>query len=283
MDPLARTALWVAAARAEETKRADRLFEDPFAAQLAGPEGYAALEHAATVGGGVAPVIEIRTHWFDERLAAAVAVAAAAGAGERAIRQVVLLAAGVDARAYRTAWPEGTRLFEVDREWVLAYKAQKLAGVAPRCDRRAVVVDLADDWPAALVAAGLDVRAPTAWLMEGLLVYLDDESVEKLFARVDATSSPGSVLFCDITGRSLLESPWMKLPIEDMERMGAPWRFGTDDPEGMLAAIGWEANVTEPAVVGARFGRWPFPVVARDVKGVPRSYLVEGRKTAARP
>jgi methyltransferase (TIGR00027 family) len=270
MDPLARTALWVAAARAEETKRADRLFEDPFAASLAGPEGYAALEHAATVGGNTVPVIEIRTRWLDERLAEV--------AGERGVRQVVVLAAGVDARAYRTAWPHGTRMFEVDREWMLAYKAEKLAGVAPKCDRRAVAVDLAGDWPAALVAAGFDAGGPTAWLIEGLLIYLDDEGVQTILARVDALSSPGSVLLCDIAGRSLLESPWMKLPLEDMEKMGAPWRFGTDDPEGMLGALGWKADVTEPAVVGARFGRWPFPVVPRGVAGVPRSYLVEATK-----
>jgi methyltransferase (TIGR00027 family) len=270
VDPLARTALLVAAARAEETRRDDRLFEDPFAEALAGPEGFAVLEEIAAFGGRIAPVMELRTRWFDERLAAAT--------GEGGVRQVVVLAAGVDARAWRVAWPQGARLFELERAPLLAHKAEKLAGVAPRCDRRAVAVDLADDWPAALAAAGHDARAPTAWLIEGLLVYLDEPAARALFARVDVASSAGSVALWDVPGRSLLDSPWMVAQLAEMEKMGCPWRFATDDPEGLMAAIGWRAEAIEPAVFGTRFGRWPFPVAPRHVQNVPRSYFVEATK-----
>src|SRR5690625_641775 len=129
----------------------------------------------------------VRTRFFDAFFADAT------GAG---IRQAVILASGLDARAYRLAWPAGMTVFEIDQPQVLAFKTATLAdlGAEPTADRRAVAVDLRDDWPAALIAAGFDRTRPTAWIAEGLLGYLPPEAQDRLLDNVAALSADGSRL-----------------------------------------------------------------------------------------
>ena len=106
----------------------------------------------------------------------------------------MILAAGLDSRAYRLDWPAGTVVYEIDLPKVLEYKSETLAGhgATPIADRRAVPVDLRHDWPQALRDAGFDASAPTAWLAEGLLPFLPAAAQEALFATIDALSGPGS-------------------------------------------------------------------------------------------
>src|SRR6202012_3931457 len=127
----------------------------------------------------------VRTHYFDAYFAEA------AGAG---IRQVVILAAGLDSRAFRLDWPAGTTVYEIDQPQVVHYKTTTLeaAGAAPTADRRPVQFDLRDDWAAALTAAGFDPGQPTAWLAEGLLPYLPAEAQDRLFEILTGLSAPGS-------------------------------------------------------------------------------------------
>jgi methyltransferase (TIGR00027 family) len=141
-----------------------------------------------------------------------------------------------------------------------------------------VSVDLAADWPAAISSAGLDSSAPTVWLIEGLLQYLDATAVGALFDRVDALSAPGSVLLYDVVGKTLLESASMAPLLESMERRGAPWLFGTDEPGRLAQRLGWSATVTDVAEPGNRYGRWHAPAVPMDVAKVPRGYFVEATK-----
>jgi hypothetical protein len=118
--------------------------------------------------------------------------------------QVVLLGAGLDSRAWRLDWPAGTTVWELDRPEVLDVKAAVVTG-PPACDRRPVAVDLLDDWPAALAAAGHDPAVPTTWVAEGLLVYFDDAGVDRLLRRVTALSPAGSrlVLTLRVSDRAL--------------------------------------------------------------------------------
>jgi methyltransferase (TIGR00027 family) len=275
MEGVAKTGLWVAAWRARESERETPLFVDPFARDLAGEEGFATLRAAEEARGAAAPTIEIRTYFLDERIRARVK--------DGGLVQVALVAAGMDSRAWRLRWPEGLRLFELDQAHVLAYKAEKLAARAaePRCARHAVAVDLRDDWPAALLAAGFDAAKPTLWLVEGLLMYLNEGAVETLFARLDALSAPGSVALFDLIGRTLLESPWMTAPREFAASLGAPWAYGSDEPESLLGRHGWDtAACRDFSEIGVELGRWPFPVAPRHVKGVPHTFLVEAVKPA---
>lgn len=267
-NPVATTALLVAALRAEESKRSDRLFEDPFADRLAGDAGRAALQSYRAAVGPSIPIIEVRTRWFDEALLRAQATGS---------RQFVVLAAGMDSRAYRLPWSREVRVFELDQPGMLDTKARALAGAAPRCDRRAVAVDLAGDWARPLETHGFSRALPTTWLIEGILQYLEAHVVESLFAKVDALSAPGSTLLYDVVGTSLLQAPPLAATLRYMRELGAPWIFGTDEPESLVAPYGWEAVATDPSIVGNAWKRWPFPTPPAHVPA-PRGYLVEAHR-----
>ncbi|MFE3193032.1 SAM-dependent methyltransferase [Nocardia sp. NPDC059240] len=190
------TALFVAAARALGGRDAAAPAHDPLAAlfvRAAGAEWVDLLEGRAPDHPLLTPDFGaqfqqhqiVRTRYFDDFLAAATAAG---------IRQVVILAAGLDSRAYRLAWPEQTAIYELDRPQVLAFKRETLAaaGHRPGADRREVAVDLREDWPKALRESGFDPAAPTAWLVEGLLIYLTPAAQDQLFTAIAALSAPGS-------------------------------------------------------------------------------------------
>lgn len=267
MNPVAITGLLVAAIRAEESKRADRLFEDSFAHTLAGDEGRAAFARYRKADGASIPIIEVRTRWYDEALARA----SASG-----VRQYVILSAGMDARAYRLPWAAGTRVFEIDQAEVIEAKARALGDTVPACTRTAIGMNLAEDWPRQLEACGFDRNARTVWVVEGLLQYLERTLVEGLFERIDSLSAAGSVALYDVVGQSLLDAPPLAATLRMMRELGAPWIFGCDEPAALLRD--WAADVTDVAVVGNAWKRWPFPPAPADARGAPRGYLVEARK-----
>jgi methyltransferase (TIGR00027 family) len=195
------TAVMVAAARAVETDRPNPLIRDPYARLLVTQAGAGVWEsmlddtlvekvqefdaEAGAIFQHMRSYQAVRTHFFDAHFAGAVAAG---------IRQVVILASGLDSRAYRLDWPTGTTVYEIDQPKVLAYKSETLAshGATPSADRREVPVDLRQDWPAALVAEGFDPKAPTAWLAEGLLMYLPADAQDRLFSQITELSAPGS-------------------------------------------------------------------------------------------
>lgn len=131
--------------------------------------------------------MSVRTRHFDRMFTDAV---------DAGVRQAVILASGLDARAYRLPWPTGTTVFELDQPDVIAFKSNTLAalGAEPMADRRAVAIDLREDWPKALLDNGFDPTKPTAWSAEGLLIYLPPEAQDLLFDRIDELSASGSRL-----------------------------------------------------------------------------------------
>ncbi|MCH9720538.1 MAG: class I SAM-dependent methyltransferase [Actinomycetia bacterium] len=197
------TAVMVAAARARETESAAPLIRDPYARVLVAGAGAGMWENflddsitgrigetdptAAAIFDNMLAYQAVRTLFFDTFFADA----SAAG-----IRQIVILASGLDSRAYRLDWPAGTVIFELDQPKVLDYKAAALAdhGAGPTAVRHEVAIDLRQDWPAALKAAGFDPARPAAWLAEGLLMYLPGDAQDRLFEQITALSAPGSRL-----------------------------------------------------------------------------------------
>ena len=188
------TATLVAAARALASRQGDPLVSDPFAETLVRAVGIAPFTQAldgqddltATDGARLLiDVVAVRTRFFDDFLL---------DAGAAGLRQAVILAAGLDSRAYRLPWPAGTTVFEIDQAGVIAFKSRVLAehGASPTAGHRTVGVDLRDDWAAALRAHGFDAAAPTAWIAEGLLIYLPPEAQDRLFDTITALSPPGS-------------------------------------------------------------------------------------------
>ena len=132
--------------------------------------------------------IAVRTRFFDDFFTAS------GGATEAGIRQAVILASGLDTRAYRLAWPQGMVVYEIDQPEVIDFKTRTLVdhGATPTADRRPIGIDLREDWPTALRRHGFDTTQPTAWIAEGLLVYLPPEAQDRLFDDITALSAPGS-------------------------------------------------------------------------------------------
>jgi len=261
------TALGVAAGRAVETAGANPLIRDEFArilvssagpawAQLADPElawldGDPQGQRAHRLG---IDYQAVRTHFFDEYFANAVSAG---------IRQVVILAAGLDSRAYRLSWPAGTAVYEIDQPKVLDFKTGILQshGAVAAASRHPVPVDLRDDWPAALTAAGFDRTQPTAWLAEGLLPYLPSDAQDRLFEMFTALSAPGSQVAVEVFGMNSRANSqrWQRM----RERLGLDVNVQAltyhepdrSDATQWLADHGWQVHGVNNREEMARLGR----------------------------
>jgi len=87
--------------------------------------------------------------------------------------------------------------------------------------------------------------------------------------------APGSTFLTDVIGKTLLELPQLRPMLDFVEKPGAPRRLGTDEPEALLASLGWTVTAHDLGTFAAEVGRWPWPIFPRSVPGVPRSFLVE--------
>ncbi|MCV7398703.1 class I SAM-dependent methyltransferase [Mycobacterium fragae] len=196
------TATMVAAARAIATKAEDPLIDDRFAEPLVRAVGVDFFTRLVTGDLAAADLDDDESSWKLEHMPVAMAARTRffdsffRDATQAGIRQAVILASGLDARAYRLAWPAGMTVFEVDQPEVIAFKSATLAemGAAPTADRRAVAIDLRNDWPTALSEAGFDRGRPTAWIAEGLFGYLPPEAQDRLLDNISALSADGSRL-----------------------------------------------------------------------------------------
>ncbi|TDZ44280.1 class I SAM-dependent methyltransferase [Mycobacteroides franklinii] len=286
------TALGVAAARATETLRADPLISDPFARILVeatgkatGWERFVAGDidwpdpEAGRIYGRMVDYQATRTHFFDAYFLAA----AAAG-----VRQIVILASGLDSRAYRLDWPAGTTVYEIDQPQVLEFKAAALAAHQPTAQRRGVAVDLRADWPAVLRSAGFDSTQPTAWLAEGLLPYLPADAQDSLFINIGALSAPGSRIAVEgYDGKLILDESEEEAARREQVRAAFKTAVDVDvtienliyedenraDPAEWLEAHGWSVTKTDAHDEMARLGR---PVPEDIQQGTFRGQLIQG-------
>lgn len=245
------TATMVAAARALASAGPDPLIRDPYAAPLvravgldfftrmldSDPEFLANL--AQLPGGspervrGLIDAMAVRTKYFDDYFGAAT---------DAGIRQAVILASGLDSRAFRLDWPTGTTVYEIDQPDVIAFKSQTLSGLGaePTAVRRTVAIDLREDWPAALAAAGFDPTAPTAWLAEGLLIYLPPAAQDALFDQITELSAPGSRVATEYVPGII------DFDAEKAREMSAPLReHGLDIDMAALVYTGQRSHVME--------------------------------------
>lgn len=280
LDAIERTALLTAAIRAAESRRPDRLYEDPYAAAFAGDIGPELLAEVRAVTfpanrGRTLPSTPdynaIRTRFFDDYLRDAVR--------DPEMNQVVLAPVGMDSRAFRLDWPRRVRLFEIDRPVVLSVKNAVLGAKDSTVDRREVGVDLRDDdWTDRLLAAGYDPTLPSTWLLEGLLYYIREVDVHRILDRVRAVTARGSRVAADVVNHAALHLPNMRGLLDVFAGWGCPWLFGTDEPEELFAEHGITATAAQPGEPGADYGRWPDPVPPRAETGVRRVFFVHGRR-----
>jgi methyltransferase (TIGR00027 family) len=252
-----RTAVGMARVRAQESQRPDRLFDDPYAEVFvaAAPDAFPEDRGRATTGPlaslGAALYVHgvIRTRFFDDYLLAATAAGC---------RQVVLPAAGLDTRAFRLLWPAGVRLFELDLPEVLAFKERVLAAehAVPRCERVALAADLREAWPAVLTSAGFQPAQPTAWLVEGLFVYLSADEAGRLLTTVGELSAPASQLAFEQANTSDTSLIARARAIPAMDRFTALWKGGLGaGASEWLAGHGWQVRTHDLAALVASYGR----------------------------
>jgi methyltransferase (TIGR00027 family) len=260
------TATAVAASRAAASKGPNPLLDDPYAAPLVHAVG---IEHFIKIADGELaaeddPVLNrramneqmaVRTRYFDDFFTAA---------AESGVRQAVILAAGLDTRAYRLAWPAGTTVFELDQPEVIEFKSRTLAdlGAKPTAQRRTVAIDLREDWPKALLDNGFDPKQPTAWIAEGLLVYLPPEAQDRLLDAITGLSAPGSRVATEHMDMTSIPADWAERLTERSRRIGSTinlaelFYMGERNSAGeYLKARGWDVDVinTEDAFAANGF------------------------------
>jgi methyltransferase (TIGR00027 family) len=224
------TALGVASARAAETRSENPLISDPFAQVFldavgdgvwnwhSGPELPAEVIEAEPElplqMQSMVSYMACRTAFFDQFFLEAT---------RAGIRQVVILAAGLDSRSWRLPWPHGTTVYELDQPRVLEFKLSTLAehGAEPACNRVAVAVDLRQDWPAALRQAGFDPSVPSAWSAEGLMPYLPAAAQDLLFERVQGLTAAGSRVAVEALGPKFIDPEFRTKRRERMDRIRA--------------------------------------------------------------
>ncbi|MDT5229866.1 MAG: hypothetical protein QOJ56_4639 [Mycobacterium sp.] len=270
------TATMVAAARALASEDTNPIINDPFAAPLVRAAGIDFFTRV--VDGEIDPTLEenvgengkgelqtetdslaVRTRFFDEFFTNATA----AGIG-----QAVILAAGLDARAYRLAWASGSVVYEVDQPKVVAFKTETMAGLGakPTAERRTVSIDLREDWPAALRDSGFDDTKPAAWSAEGLLMYLPPEAQDRLFDHITALSAPGSQLATEYhpqTGPTMAErsqamnNRWANLGC-DVDLSGLFYEGERNNVADYLSDRGWQVVTRARRELFGDYGR-PFP------------------------
>jgi methyltransferase (TIGR00027 family) len=271
------TAVMVAAARAAESRQDDALIDDPYADVLVEGAGTGAwstmldeeiVDKAAEIDPEIAAIFRhmrnyqaVRTHFFDAHFTAAT---------EAGVRQIVILASGLDSRAYRLKWPAGTTVFEIDQPKVLEYKATKLADndVKPAATLHQVPIDLRNDWPTALRENGFDPGQPTAWLAEGLLMYLPADAQDRLFTLINELSAPGSRIAAEAVGvrsderREQMQARFYKIADElGIEREIDVQELMYNDPDRAdvaewLNAHGWRAKAVTSQDEMRRLGRF---------------------------
>jgi methyltransferase (TIGR00027 family) len=296
------TALGVAGARAAETESANPLISDPFARVFlnAAGEGLWNMFGLSELPPEVVeaePDVALRMQARVDYMASRTAFfdgffldAANAGA-----RQVVILAAGLDSRAWRLPWPDGTTVYELDQPKVLEFKTSTLQeyGAQPTCRRVGVAVDLRHDWPAALRQVGFDDSAPSTWSAEGLLPFLPAVAQDLLFERVQALSVPGSRIAVEAPGRDFNTPEGRERVRSQMQRYREVvakaagrevpdfqdlWYFeDRADVAGWLRDHGWDVSATPAEELMARYGR-SAPEGLED--GAPRSVFVSAARSA---
>ncbi|MCE7011618.1 SAM-dependent methyltransferase [Kibdelosporangium philippinense] len=238
------TALVGAVSRAREADRSDPLFTDPLAERfVAATAGVDTVRLGPADPGQITPVWEglytffgSRTPFFDENLMRFI---------DGGTRQIVLLGAGLDTRAYRLDLPPGTVVYEVDTPAVLDFKAAVLADDKPRCERVPVAIDLRDDWQGALLAAGFDPRERSVWLAEGLVMYLGAADAGKLVSGISSLSAAGSGLIIEVLRRLpvMADVPFVD---EDERTLALVFidncRAGPGLPADWMTPLGWRVD-----------------------------------------
>lgn len=238
--------------RGLEARREDAIVVDPYAEALAGEAGrqFTAqltqwrpdrVKHRKSL-------MPFRTRYLDDALLER----------DPAIQQVVILAAGLDARAYRLDCLEDCHVWEFDLNGDMMERKQRIMAemnvTALSKSHHCLIADLVHDpWPEQLLKTGFDPSKPTFWSIEGLLYYLPKGAIVTLLQRLDAQSAPGSVFWSDMCGQIVMKEGMMG---------NSHLIYGEDDPlTGAYSSLGWDLSIQASlGHAGSHFGREWTPI-----------------------
>jgi methyltransferase (TIGR00027 family) len=261
------TALLASSARDEEKTQPVPLVTDPWAGLFAAAASPDVGEKIPSLGPTpdkprselwefLTSYILTRTLFIDEQVGGAIADGAS---------QVVLMASGLDSRAARLDYPPGVKVFEIDREPVLAFKSAVLAAHDADVARRIpVVADLTGDWASALRQAGWRDDVPTCWVVEGLLMYLEQPRIAALIGALQDACGAGDRLVTEYYSRLLTPADFKSPDDADREVVETACtmlRQPPPPPPDWARDLGLALrNTTDAATELRRLGR-PLPPV----------------------
>jgi methyltransferase (TIGR00027 family) len=297
------TALGVAAARAADTESEHPLIDDPFARVFLDAAGDGMWNWFGNPNlpdqiAKVAPDMPLRMQGMRDYMASRTAFFDDffIDATEAGVRQVVILAAGLDSRSWRLPWPDGVTVYELDQPKVLEFKASTLRqhGAQPTASLVSVPIDLRQDWPKALRQAGFDVAAPSAFTAEGILPFLPSAAQDLLFERIQALTAVGSHVAVEAPGpefnnpdarerqRAQMQR-YRELAVQlvgeehDFRDFEDLWYFeDRTDVGDWLLNHGWDVSVLTAEAVMDLYDRHP-PEGLED--GAPRSLFVSAQRS----
>lgn len=197
-------------------------------------------------------MMAVRTLWFDARLAEALARFDSTSSNH----QVVLLGAGMDARAYRLRALKDCAVFEVDSTKALHFKEAVLQAMVdageplPRLEAKSVhrvAADIAgEDWFPRLTAAGFEAQLPTVWILEGFLYYLQEARAKETLKCITQNAVSETVVLADFMNESSTHLA---------RELKTHFYFHSDWPEELLPMLGFShVKVSQIGDPDANFG-----------------------------
>eukprot|EP01087_Luapelamoeba_hula_P005029 TRINITY_DN1511_c1_g1_i1.p1 TRINITY_DN1511_c1_g1~~TRINITY_DN1511_c1_g1_i1.p1 ORF type:complete len:431 (-),score=108.41 TRINITY_DN1511_c1_g1_i1:62-1354(-) len=262
--PVGKTCLYTCAERAVETRRPQPIFDDPLSVPLAGEVGFELLGqfhglYNGTRKDAINASVVIRTKFFDDFVVKSCT--------ESGVKQIVIIAAGMDSRVYRLPLGEDYTVWELDFAEVFKYKESRIKGesaATTSCKHTLLGVDLTlPGWEEKLSAAGYDPHVPSLWLIEGLLVYLKDEHIDTLLQRISRIMATGSYLAGDWMNRAYISSP-LTAPFRDVfASFGSPFINGSDAIPDLFGKHGFHVELK---MLGEEGANWSDRVPSNQVK-----------------
>ena len=235
-NPVGRTSLTSAAARANENKRSDPLLDDPFAHIYAGEIGPESVESFARMEQTTVEIfttdIVVRARYLDDLLAKMTFT----------IKQIVILACGGDFRPYRLPLAKSSSCIDfylMDVPQVLAYRQQCMERIealplAANCKIVEIACDLtSDEWLSKLLERGFRVDQPTFWLAEGFFQYLIENDVRRIFNQIRQVSAKNSYIAFDlVSSRRQRALNIIRFTLDDQQEVHRIFtEFGCDEIE----------------------------------------------------
>ncbi len=224
------TAFWIAGFRALETDRADAVFKDHLAKDLAGERGRQMVidtPHSSAV----AFAMTIRTSAIDQLVLKAISYG---------VDTVINMAAGLDTRPYRMDLPSSLQWIEIDLPALIEFKNEKLKNEIPRCRLERLLADLSNEIERKELFVELNRKTKKSLVItEGLIVYLKPNDAESLSK--DLFNTPNFIYWIQDYNRGFMAKHKQAKDLAKMVKK-TPFQFNVKEPIPFFCKDGWKVK-----------------------------------------